>query len=336
MRELDALIKKGCSVADLNELRMQVVGRDYSDKEKDLSEIDAMIAKQSNSKMDATKAEAIQKVGNCIKTLIGDRSIRRTAEDSGVAASYITGILKGKYLPSADILRKLASPEAKPQNAVTLEDLMIAAGYQTDYVEEAYKDFIYDESITVEMKDSAADTASDRINDRMKAYAEGLNASRDRYAERRREIHRYESLATGVMYKSLAEKAIHFSPVEERAGIRGYRPDMAIRISEQPVGEWWFEFKHFGSTNGEDRHRIPIIRQMLGHLIFIEPKLDRKLSIVINSEAAYESIIGYKDKLSYRGDLSVILIDEDSLTVVKEEYLAHYNEQGTKGEFYIV
>ena len=65
------------------------------------------------------------------------------AEDSGVAASYITAIINGKYLPSAEILRKLSVPYARPQNGITLEDLMIAAGYQEDYVgTEMYQAFV--------------------------------------------------------------------------------------------------------------------------------------------------------------------------------------------------
>ena len=70
-----------------------------------------------------------------IKKLIGDRSFRQTSIDSGVANSYISGIINGKYKPSIKILQKLTAPEANPQNGVTLEDLMVAAGYQEDYVQ---------------------------------------------------------------------------------------------------------------------------------------------------------------------------------------------------------
>ena len=64
--------------------------------------------------------------------LIGERSQRRTAQDTGVTASYITGIINKKYLPSAETLRKLSAPESKPRNGVTLHQLMVAAGYQEE------------------------------------------------------------------------------------------------------------------------------------------------------------------------------------------------------------
>ena len=67
-----------------------------------------------------------------VKELVGDRNIRKASEDTGVANSYISGIMNGKFKPSIKILQKLADPKANPQNGVTFEDLMVAAGYQDD------------------------------------------------------------------------------------------------------------------------------------------------------------------------------------------------------------
>lgn len=78
------------------------------------------------------KTEPKTELVTLIKQLVGDRSIRKTGQDSGVTASYITGILKQKYMPSAEILRKLTDPKAKPQNGITLRKLMVAAGYQLE------------------------------------------------------------------------------------------------------------------------------------------------------------------------------------------------------------
>jgi hypothetical protein len=38
---------------------------------------------------------------NAVYEIKGDRSIRQMARDTGVSASYITGILKGQYLSYA-------------------------------------------------------------------------------------------------------------------------------------------------------------------------------------------------------------------------------------------
>ena len=54
----------------------------------------------------------------------GDRSIRQMARDTGVSASYITGILKGQYYPTLKILKRITSPKGKPQGNVTILDLI--------------------------------------------------------------------------------------------------------------------------------------------------------------------------------------------------------------------
>ena len=336
-----SLIKsgRGYSVAGLAELRARIEKSDSPDKDKYLAEIDKFIMSVPDgdmSKKEYLKKQAIHKVALLVDELKGDRSIRRTAEDTGVAASYITGILKEKYLPSADILRKLAAPEAKPQNAITLEDLMVAAGYQTDYVEEAYKEALYDEV----QDDHSGKTIDVQPNiemlSRIAAYAEKFNGptpSQERQKQRMQEMSKFESLATGVIYKALAEKGIHFSNANDVVGVRGFRPDMSVYVPMQPILEWWFEFKYIGA----DKNRGYInLKHILGQFMFIEPKLERKISLVISSREDFDILCGYKDKLAYRGDLSVILIDEETFSVVREEYLAHYNMYDNESEFYIV
>ena len=91
------------------------------------------------------KQEAMKRVSELIKKLVGERSIRKTGEDSGVTASYITSILKLKYMPSAEILKKLTSASAKPRNGVSLEDLMVAAGYQEKVTEISSFQLVLDE-----------------------------------------------------------------------------------------------------------------------------------------------------------------------------------------------
>lgn len=283
---------------------------------------------------DNSKQLAIHKVAILVKELIGDRSIRRTAEDAGVAASYITGILKERHLPSADILRKLSSPNAKPQNGVTLEDLMVAAGYQNDYVKEAVKDVIYDGIVNIEGEMTTRSIYKEKSLDRASKYyklLEDTYISSEKRKSRMQEISMFEKLATGAVFKALADKGIAFSNANDIVGIRGFKADMVINVSDQPIREWWFEYKYCW----EKSYGFFGIKRTLGHFMFIEPEQDRKISLVINSRDVFEMLCGYKDKLAYRGDLSVILIDE-TYSIVQEEYLAHYDMNKKETEFYII
>ena len=62
---------------------------------------------------------------NAIYEIKGDRSIRQMARDTGVSASYITGILQGKYYPTLKIFKRITSPKSRPQGNVTILDLLM-------------------------------------------------------------------------------------------------------------------------------------------------------------------------------------------------------------------
>ena len=50
--------------------------------------------------------------------------VTQMAKDTGVSASYITGILKGQYYPTLKILKRITSPKGKPQGNVSILDLI--------------------------------------------------------------------------------------------------------------------------------------------------------------------------------------------------------------------
>lgn len=310
----------------LEERNRMVHGEDPMNEErleeinKKLEELNSLITREPE------KFQIIRRVALLVKELIGDRSMRQASIDSGIAASYISGILNYKYLPSADILRKLASPDANPKNGVSLEDLMIAAGYQNNYVEESLRDaFLSEEGLLIEY-DAPKDTAYDS-EERMRLYHQQMK----KHAQ---EASKFEAAGTGIIYKALAEKRISFNPVQEgRTGIRGYRPDMQLHVACQPILEWWIDFKHVTPDNGPGSHFN--IRGILSRFMFVDAKMERKISLVLDDEFAFRQAVEYKDHLSYKGDLSVILIDLNTFSIVEEVYLAHYDDAFKKSEFYI-
>ena len=306
----------------------------YDDKREDRE------SGEGPTKKEQVKKEAIARVAVLVKELVGDRSIRRTGEDSGVAASYITGILKEKYLPSADILRKLTEPSANPQNGVTLEDLMIAAGYQNNYIEEVLNSDIYLD-VTGEKTQIQMRFLNGEQTDHMDTYVKGIQDSGSLkgrlHEEWERERTRFKNLSSGVIYKSLSEKGFRYSNADDVIGVRGFRPDMALYIAQQPILEWWFDLRYIKRKTFDKRPLSNTeARMCLERLIFITPKMERKVSIVTGIKWVFDQLIGYKDKLAYRGDLSVILIDEENFSVVQEVYLAHYDVQRRDSEFYII
>lgn len=69
----------------------------------------------------------------------GNRSIRQMSRDTGVSASYISGLLHNNYIPSVKILSKLIDPKSRPQKIIsseTLSDAIVNKSLCDDYDEE--------------------------------------------------------------------------------------------------------------------------------------------------------------------------------------------------------
>ena len=76
--------------------------------------------------------------------------------------------------------------------------------------------------------------------------------------------------------------------------------------------------------------------QTFGVLSSQEPKKDKKFSLVVSDSDLYHVFMRFKEKMAFRGELSVILIDETKVSIEKEEYISHYNENDASSELYIV
>lgn len=306
---------------------------------------------ENGKKMEVEKKEAIKKVARLVTELIGDRTLRQTAEDSGVAASYLTGIRKERYLPSVEIFKKLTAPKANPQHGITLEDLMIAAGYQDEYQMTLYDfiDELKNEEETAKLKNKPKKEIKNVI-DTMPGYNPNIHVNGFSIAGRKNndmlvnEQERDEAAAAGIIYRSLAENRITFYPAYEIEGIRGIKPHIALNLSTDDSSSWWFFLFFQKIKEKNEDHKTPYsfnhvviswFRQAISKMIFIEPKEGRKISLVTNNTDGFKYWISLKGKISFKGDLSVILVDMNSYRVLKEEYLSHYYDN-EDSEFYII
>lgn len=71
-------------------------------------------------------------------------------------------------------------------------------------------------------------------------------------------------------------------------------------------------------------------------LIFLKPSGTRIVSIVTNHPGAYDDICACKDRLSYDGELSVLLFDHDKAVLLKEEYLSHSKAGDLVDEIHLI
>lgn len=81
----------------------------------------------------------MSELSNLIYEIKGDRSIRQMSKDTGVSASYLTGILQGKHTPSLKVLSKLTDPNSHPQKNISasmLSEVSVGRTLCDDYDED--------------------------------------------------------------------------------------------------------------------------------------------------------------------------------------------------------
>lgn len=244
-----------------------------------------------------------QKVMELILAAAGDRSLRQFAIDAGLSPGYLYRVKSGDYRLTPDVIRRLTSAAADPQGNIGYEDLMRAAGYQDDNQERMMS---WSDEVTPDAK------------------------HRRMWKEREIKAKEFENVAEGIVLKSLLNKEIEFtkaSEKEDKPSIGRLTPDMKLKLKKEEIKEWWIEFKYLDADRRSSRLMgRRIINMIFGQLLGTPSKKTRKISIAVNDPVFFNQIAEYKNQTSYRGELSVMLIDTENFKVEKEVYLSHFDE----------
>lgn len=272
----------------------------------------------------------------------GDRSYRQYAQDAGVSYASISRILKGDYVPSAKTLKRLTSEEANPQGGVTYDDLMIAAGFQSD--QQLYFDDIVENYMAADITDVlVTDEKKSQSDSKYNVLVETNFVSDESSYERMRRLamhyrimtQKFEAIGKGIIYKAAIENGIEVKKGNgSSANHSGKLFDLDIIVKNKSIKAWHFDFIVFR----DDLLRLmkqQIVEKHIARLVMLAPDSKRKISLVLKDRAMFEAIKEYSGKMSYRGELSAILIDEESMEVADEIYLTHYDEGDISREIYL-
>lgn len=269
-------------------------------------------------------------LGELVKAAKGDdRTIREYAKDSGVDHAVISKIITGKYIPKKPkVLMALTSVQAAPRNGVTYEKLAKVAQY----------DAFYQAGLVAGM--AASNVALSAIGG-LPLAALTAGVSGVALAKKKREneqeilidkavnnIQRFSATAIGLIYGILAQNGILFKlEVDKSKRQLENEFDTYLSIEGPEIEEYIIGYVYLD----EEERRSDIVvsnmsRRAVERFLFLKPNEKRKLSIVVNCQEVYDYLLKYKGQISYRGYLSIILLDVTNVTVVKEESLAWYYE----------
>ncbi len=275
-------------------------------------------------------------VGELVKRAKGeDRSLREYARDSGVDAAIISKMINGTYIPKKPgIYEALTGRQASPRGGVTCRQLIAAAN--------ASKDFQSGMSagMSAGMLATLDDIPSSAMIKVLKARGipiDGIGKSEVPSSALKPEeirrvqllqssMQRFSATANGIILGSLGKKGLTFQIVHtDGAEVDGIHFDTNVRLMNHEVSEYLIRYAFILE---EEVSSLPLVkntvRRMVEELVFLKPFRERIVSVVTNHSSAFDALCDFKDRLSYNGELSVLLFDLERAALLKEEYLAHY------------
>ena len=165
--------------------------------------------------------------------------------------------------------------------------------------------------------------------ERSEEIKEPLTYTNDMLFQYEKTQKKFAAIARGILYKAAAEKGIQCQPgkYEDADGL-GIPPDDYIIVNNQDIESWWLIF--WAKDPKLDKHVIISPDDRAGVMInrFTTAKRDpkRMATIVVDDNELYEAVCKYKEHNSYRGNLSVVLVDTNEITIRKEEIISLYDD----------
>lgn len=173
---------------------------------------------------------------------------------------------------------------------------------------------------------------------RGKESKEALTYTNDMLLQHERAQKKFAATAMGILYKAAAEKGIQCQQgsLKNIDGV-GIWPDDCIVVKGQEIKDWWFIF--WAKDPELDEHIIVFPNDRAGAMIsrFTTMKSDpkRMATIVVDDIELYEAVCRYKGCNSYRGNLSVVLVDTNEVRICKEALIALYDDGPSAEATYI-
>ena len=286
-------------------------------------------------------------VGELVKLAKGeDRSLREYARDSGVDAAIISKIINGTYIPKKPgIYESLTNAKASPRGGVTCAQMIAAAGASEEFQNGMSA------GMSVGMLTSLAAVPSSVIlrvlqsrgidadaREKSKGSASSVKPEEIRQIQRiQSEMQRFKATANGMILGALGKKGLSFQLVHtDGAEIDGIHFDTDVKLMNHEVSEYLIRYAFIFEENPSSLLAINEVKSMIEELVFLKPLRTRIVSVVTNHPDAYDSLCAYKDRLSYNGELSVILFSLENAMFLKEEYLSHHIGENPIDEIYLI
>lgn len=127
-----------------------------------------------------------------------------------------------------------------------------------------------------------------------------------------------EIIAAGVIAKSYRDKGVKVKEITPKDS--HINPYLAYMTDDG--GEEWYVITSF--MNVQDKDLSKEVGKVLGKMIFAELNKNRKIIIIVDTEASYKKIASFAGRLSFKGDLEVRFLNCGKLFFHKEKVLSEF------------
>jgi hypothetical protein len=255
-------------------------------------------------------------------------------------------MINGTYIPKKPgLYEALTSPQAAPRGGVTAQQLIEASGTTEDYLRGVSF------GMSVGIRTALADIPSAVMlkvlqargicpdGGRTESASPAMKPEEVRRIQRlQSEAQRFTATANGIILGSLGGKGLTFQLVQTGgAEIDGIRFDTCVRLMNCALSEYLIRYAFFSEEEAPSPDLARnTVRSMVEELVFLSPRRDRIVSLVTNHQSAYEELCACRDRLSYCGELSVLLFDLERAMLLKEAYIAHYRAETPVNEIHLI
>lgn len=150
-------------------------------------------------------------------------------------------------------------------------------------------------------------------------------------------LNQFKAIALGIIAETAAEKGLTFQQTSvQDLKTAGDKPDACAILLNQQLSQWWFIFwtkvpqlEDTALMTARDRAAM-----LMGRLVTMEPDSRRKISIVVDDADVAEELRKMKGANSFKGNLTVILINKKKVRIINENVISTY--ENVCGEFLII
>ena len=224
-----------------------------------------------------------------LRKVMDGRSLRECCQEAGVSNSYLSKLLAGEYHLTPKSIKKLSKLAADP---ATFERILLDAAGVIELSE-------YEYASSGAGERNMSDTRRSRL---------------------------YEMDMAQIVKDHLITDGLYEVAENRFSSVRGIRCDKCLSVDNGL--EWLIKAVYIAQTapeNGmEMLYRRVFEQGILLQLVKTPPDRDRKFTVATNSDVLFHKMLMNCERLSYKGNLNIMLVDLENYRVINDKDICFY------------